>query len=98
MFKDLEESYKKAAKDIKAEFIIPSGMLMQKLLKNNIQTVHRDTFHLSRGLARYAVGLLWYALLSKNNIDENTFCDFDEPVTDEEILIIKKCINEIIYK
>ena len=96
MFKDLEDSYKKAAKDVKADMIIPSGTLMQKLLENNIPTVHRDTFHLSRGLARYAVGLLWYALLSKNSIDENKFCDFDEPVTDEEVLIVKKCVNEII--
>ena len=96
MFKDIEKAYNKAAKDVNAEFIIPSGKLMKMLLENGIEKVHRDTFHLRRGLSRYAVGLLWYSLLSGNDISENTFCDFDEEVTSEEIAIAKKCVKELI--
>lgn len=96
MFADIEKSYKKAAKDINAEYIIPSGKLIEKLFENGIEKVHRDTFHLGRGLSRYAVGLLWYALLSGNDIENNTFCDFDEEVTKEEIAIAKKCVKELV--
>lgn len=98
MFKDIEKSYKKAAKAVNAEFTIKSGELMQKLLANGIPSVHRDGFHLSLGLGRYAAGLLWYALLSGNDIDKNTFCDFDEEVTDDEIKIVKKCVKEIVQE
>jgi len=96
MFTDVEKAYDKAAKDVKAEFIIPSGKLMEKLLENGVEKIHRDTFHLRRGISRYAVGLLWYALLSGNDIENNTFCDFDEEVTPEEIAIAKKCVKELI--
>ena len=96
MFADIEKSYKKAAKDINAEFIIPSGKLVEKLFENGIEKVHRDSYHLSRGLSRYAVGLLWYALLSGNDIENNTFCDFDEEVTEKEIAIVKKCVKELV--
>ena len=98
MFLDLEEAYKKAAKDSDAEFIIKSGELLQKLIENGIKNTHRDGFHLSLGLSRYAVALLWYALLSGNDISENTFCDFDEQISEEEIAIVKKCVKEIVNK
>lgn len=98
MFIDLENAYNKAAKDIDAEFVIKSGELLQKLLANGIETVHRDSLHLSLGLSRYAVALLWYAMLSGNDVSDNTFCDFDEAVTDEEISIAKKCVKEIVQE
>lgn len=96
MFTDIEKAYKKAAKAANAEFIIKSGKLMQKLLENGIPSVHRDGFHLSLGLGRYAAALLWYALLSGNDVSANTFRDFDEEVTDAEIAIVKSCVKELL--
>ena len=98
MFTDLEEAYKRAAKDSDAEFIIKSGELLQKLIANGIKNTHRDGFHLSLGLSRYATGLLWYALLSGNDVNQNSFRDFDEEISEEEIAIVKKCVNEIVNK
>lgn len=98
MFEYIKENYDKAAKDINADFIIKSGELMQKLISANIKKVHRDGFHLSLGTGRYAASLLWYALVSKNNVENNTFCDFDEEVTQQEISIVKKCVNEVIVR
>ena len=95
MFLDLEDAYKKAAKDCGAEFTIKSGELLQKLLEEGIKTIHRDGFHLSFGLSRYAVGLLWYTLFTGNDITENAFRDFDEEISNNEIAIIKKCVKEI---
>jgi len=69
---------------------------MRKLLENGMSKVHRDTFHASLGAGRYALALLWYKFLTGNSIDAVGFCDFDEPVSDNELEIIRKSINEIL--
>lgn len=96
MFHDLKTAYEKAAKEISAEFIIPSGELFQNLLNAGIKKVHRDTLHVTLGLGRYALGLLWYSILTKNDIKNNTFNDFDEPISQEEIEIIKNCVMKTV--
>ena len=95
MFSDIENAYKKAAKDINADFLIPSGELMQKLIKRGISKIHRDSFHLSLGIGRYAAGLLWYKMITGNSVLNNTFSDFDEEILKEDITIIKECVEEI---
>ena len=95
MFKDIEVSYKKAAEEINADFVIPSGELFQKLIASGIEKVHRDTFHASLGLGRYALGLLWYSIISANDVKNNAFCNFDEEISEEEIAIAKECVAEI---
>ena len=95
MFEDVRASYEKAAKDIKADFIIPSGELFQKLISSGIERVHRDTFHASLGLGRYALGLLWYSIISGNDVRNNTFCDFDEEISKVDIEKAKECVAEI---
>ena len=95
MFKDIKASYEKAAKEINADMTIPSGELFQKLVSSGIKKIHRDTYHASYGLGRYALGLLWYKMLTGNDITDNTFADFDEEITENEITIAKKCVNEV---
>lgn len=95
MFKAAEAAYKKAAEEISADFLIPSGTVFQKLLEAGIEKVHRDSFHASYGLGRYTLGLLWYAMLSGNDINSNTFRDFDEEISDAEIATAKKCVTEV---
>lgn len=94
MFFDIEKSYKKASEDISADFLIPSGGLMQQLIKKGIAKIHRDTFHLSLGIGRYAAGLLWYKLITGNSVLNNTFSDFDEEISEEDIITIKECVEE----
>lgn len=95
MFKDIEISYKKAAEAIDADFIIPSGEVFQKLIASGVEKVHRDTFHASLGIGRYALGLLWYAILTGNDIVSNTFSDFDEEISNAEVSMAKQCVVEI---
>ena len=95
MFSDIENAYKKAADEIGADFIIPSGELFQLLIANGIEKVHRDTFHADFGIGRYALGLLWYAMLTGNDVRSNIFCSLDENATAEQIEIAKKCVAEI---
>lgn len=95
MFKDIEISYKKAADAIDADFIIPSGEVFQKLIASGVEKVHRDTFHASLGIGRYALGLLWYAILTGNDIVSNTFSDFDEEISNAEVSMAKQSVVEI---
>ena len=55
----------------------------------------RDTGHVSLGIGRYATALLWYKKLTGKDIWENTFADFDEPISPEEVELIKKCVSAI---
>lgn len=93
MFRDVEAAYAQCAEEVKADGIIPSGKLFMELLANGIKKVHRDTFHASLGLGRYALGLLWYRMLTGKSVADNTFCDFHEPVAEEEVQIAKKCVD-----
>lgn len=96
MFEDIKKSYAKAAKDINAD-IIPGGETMQNLVKKGFR-VHRDTFHASMGLGRYALGLTWYKILTGNTIENNTFKDFDEDITEEEIKAAKNAVDDAVSK
>ena len=78
MFADVEKAYAKAAADISADGIIPSGKLMLQLSEHT--PVHRDTYHASLGIGRLALGLLWYTTLSGQRVADCTFRDTDEPV------------------
>ena len=98
MLRDVVKSYKKAAKDINADFIIPSGEIFDSMIENGIEKIHRDTFHASFGLGRYALGIAWYRFLTGNDITNNTFNDLDEEVSVEQIAIAKKCVSEIADK
>jgi len=93
MLADVKAAYAQAAASIEADGIIPSGELMMQLLDKGVETVHRDGYHLSRGLGRYAAGLLWYRMLTGNAVSGNTFCAFDEPVSEEEISLAQACAD-----
>ena len=95
MFKDVKCAYQKAADEIKADLIIPSGEVLQAMLKEGFEKVHRDTFHASRGAGRYALALAWYKTLTGNGIENNSFCDFDEEISREEIEKIKKAVMQV---
>lgn len=96
MFRDIEKAYAKCAQNLGADGIIPSGRLMQDLLANGVPSVHRDTLHVTRGLGRYALGLLWYRMLTGKSVADNTFCDFHVPVSQEEIALAKQCVDAYI--
>jgi hypothetical protein len=93
MFADIEKAYQICADEIGADGIIPSGRLLMTLLEKGIEKVHRDKCHASFGLGRYALALLWFRMLTGKSVAENTFCDFDEPVSAEEVRIAKEAVD-----
>lgn len=87
MLSAVQKAYEMAALDIKAHGIIRCGEAMMNALKFGANRVHRDTFHASLGLGRYILALCWYKAIFGNDISKDCFCDFDEPVSDEERMI-----------
>lgn len=95
MFVDVKSAIKQASKDINADFIIPSGEVFNEMTKQGIENIHRDTFHASLGKGRYALGLIWYSIITKNDVLNNSFCDFDEEIPNGEISVIQNIVSKI---
>ena len=95
MYNDLHSAYVQAASDVNADGFIPSGTLMQRLIENGVTRLHRDSFHASYDIGRYALALLWFKVLTGKSVLDNNFkCHIGE-ISDEEYAIIKKCVEEI---
>ncbi len=93
MFADIKESYQKAAMEIKADGIIPAGELFIRLQNLGISNLHRDTYHASFGIGRYALGLLWFYFFTRHDLANVTVRSPDEAVLKEEVNIAKQCIK-----
>ena len=93
MFNDIREAYAKAAQAIQADGIIPCGKAMLNATKMGMEKIHRDTFHASLGAGRYLLALVWYKTFTGKDITNDTFDDFDEPVSEEERKIVINAVN-----
>lgn len=98
MFLDVKDAYFKAADAVSAYGIIPSGELVDTMYSAGISNVQRDPAHVSLGVGRYALGLLWYSLLTGRDIAQIDFREFDEAVSEEEIQIVKNCVSKTLTK
>ena len=95
MLDEIKSSYKKAAELVNADGVIPSGELFDRMIKMGIKKIHRDTFHASFGLGRYALALLWYSILTGKEA-LNGISDFDEMVDEDEIKIAHLAVKELL--
>ncbi len=93
MLKDVQAAYKEAAEREGLDGVIPSGTLFGMMLDKGIEKVHRDTFHASWGLGRYALGLLWFRMLTGKSVAENSFAALDAPASADDIAIAKSCVD-----
>ena len=96
MLADIQRTYKEVALAEGIDGIIPSGTLFGMMLDKGIKKVHRDTFHATLGLGRYALGLLWFKALTGKSVADNSFRDLDLPATDEEIETVKQCVEALV--
>ncbi|MBE6594877.1 MAG: DUF4886 domain-containing protein [Ruminococcaceae bacterium] len=95
MYADLHRAYTLAAEDIKADLVIPSGAVMEELAAAGIAP-HRDSFHASLGVGRFALGLLWYAKLTGNGIDEIDGIDLDREETADTLATARACVKRVL--
>ncbi len=96
MYNTLSEAYDKAAELINADVVIPSGTVFNRLNKEGLNVHRADGFHAGYGIGRYALGLAWYKKLTGNDVTENVFRDFDEPIDEATVALIKKCVTEMV--
>lgn len=92
MLSRIIEASSAACSRVEIDGYIPSGELFGKLSDVSIP-LYRDTCHASLGAGRYALGLLWYHVLTGNSVRENTFSDFDVPVDAEHVQRIKQTMD-----
>ncbi len=98
MTADITAACKQAAADIGADGIIPAGQLMERMLANGMERIHRDTYHASLGAGRYALALLWFGVLFGRDVSADAFDRFDEPVDGCERAIALRSVCEILKK
>ena len=98
MYNALSVCYDKMAQAIDTALMIPSGDVVEALIRNGITAPHRDGYHLSLGAGRLAVALLWYSLFSGEDPYEVNLPALDVPTTDEEIAIVRKSVAEVLKK
>ena len=96
MYRKITDAYARAAEDIRADGIIPSGHAMWKIVENGIEKIHRDTFHASLGVGRFLLGLVWYGYLTGRPVSEVPFDSFDVPVTPEERELAVRTAREVL--
>ena len=94
MLDEVVKCYHAMDHSIDADCFIPSGQLLGKLLESGIEKVHRDAFHASLGLGRYALALLWLRMLTAQEAADDDFSDLDEPATPRELAIVRRCVDE----
>ena len=95
MHESVRDCYDKMKAQINADGIILAGELVQMMLKSGINPYLNDGLHMSKGLGRYAVGLLWYATLTGKDILDVSFNHFDEDVNPEDILMVKQLVKQL---
>jgi len=96
MLASIREAYEKAAKDIGAVGIIPSGEAMLRAVENGIPRVHDDGKHASLGIGCYLLALTWYGTLTGKSVKDVPFDRFTHPVSAEEQEIAKRTVDEIL--
>ena len=95
MFVDVKASYERALIDSKADGLIRSGEVVLELMRKGFK-MHRDGLHVTQGLGRYALSLLWYSYLTGRSIDNIEITDFDEPVSYEGVQAAKEVVNKVL--
>ena len=90
MFADIRACYDRAASEIAADGIIPSGETVRLLAEAGLKP-HRDTYHINKGFGRYALGLTWFAALTGADVTENGFADLDEEADGETLRLCREC-------
>lgn len=94
MFADTKRCYEKAAADIGADGIIPSGDAFAYALRR-VEKVHRDTFHASYGFGRFLLALVWYKALTGKSVSGVAYHVFDEEVTEQEYEIALEVADSV---
>lgn len=88
------ECYERVKKEQGYDGIIPSMLAMNKLYDIVGDKAYRDGHHANFGTGRYLLGLVWYMTLFGKDVVGNSYRDFDEPVSEDEVILMQKLAKE----
>ncbi|MFA5561741.1 MAG: DUF4886 domain-containing protein [Eubacteriales bacterium] len=97
MHADLSAAYRQAAKDIRADGILPVGDAIAEAYKRGLSPLYRDGFHLSLGLGRFLAGCVWFSCLTGQDLSAVSYHDFDretDPAMVEEAKAIAASVAQ----
>ena len=95
MMPDVIKTYGEIAEHLSADGIMRCGELMEKMKEAGLSPLWRDGWHTSKGLGRYAMGLLWYRTLTANSVADNGFSYFDEPIPESDVAKVKEIVDSM---
>lgn len=98
MLADIVRVTREIAEAAVMDGIIPSGELLDRIGKLTSTPLHRDTFHASLGLGRYALGLLWYRVICGQTASQEMSLAVDEPIASEDISAAHACVKAVTEK
>lgn len=83
MFAPVEENYRLAVREIRADGMIPAGQAMLNLYHLGVTPTHRDPIHASLGVGRLTLALTWYGALTKktDSLAGLSGVETDEPIS-----------------
>ena len=93
MFSYVERAYRKAAAEIGADGFIPAGEALERLQNRGIK-IHRDGFHASMGLGRFAIALTWLGVIFGFDVTKVSYNELDEPVRESDYTAAVECVKE----
>ena len=93
MFSYVERAYRKAEKEIGADGFIPAGETLERL-QNRGFDIHRDGFHASLGLGRFAIALTWLGAICGFDVTKVSYNNFDRFVSKDEYTAAIECAKE----
>ena len=94
MYEALKDCYARAFAQVQADGIIRCGTAMMEAINRGMR-IHRDTFHAGMGAGRYMLALVWYKTLTGNEVKNNQFNAFDEPVSELEREMVIQIADEV---
>ena len=89
MIDGIVDAYTKAAKAANVHFLLPTGLAMYSLYNEIGSATYRDKYHAAYGITRYMIACMWFMALTGVDITDNTYADFDAPVSAEEMALAK---------
>ena len=96
MYENIHAAYEKAAEAIEADGIIPAGAAMLAASELGVKVHYTDGKHAGLGCGKYLLALCWYKYLTGKDIDNDSFDEFETPVTEEERDLIIKAVNSAV--
>ncbi len=96
LYVDIHAAYAQAMEETKADILIPSATVVNRLLNEGMEGFYEDQHHASLGKGRYALALTWYRTLFGKPVTGNSFRDFDVEVSEEDIAFIQRIVDDVI--